>query len=179
MPRASNPPKISNVYFAIESLDCTVVLETGHVVVFRLKQSGSGSTSRQESSDPELVLIDHIPQPSYHRYSPYCLLLPRTGSVATCALADIGVLYSPYRIFYASNLAIGFLAVAYADASLIVVDLQALRIIVRHGVEDKSKHKLTKANLPGQLFDSISSLTWTISPIESGDVKPFLSFIQN
>lgn len=59
----------------------------------------------------------------------------------------------------------GFLAVAYVDGSLYVVDMRGPNIILRHG-KSKSRHSMVIGM--GSETDVATCLRWTICPTETG-----------
>ncbi|KAJ3721812.1 lethal giant larvae like, C-terminal-domain-containing protein [Lentinula raphanica] len=137
--------KIQTVELAPDSLECAVVFSSGLVIIYRLV-SPPNTVPFEDLPDAELVSLKHLsPDSSKSKFSPYFALLPTRGQLSACAIADIG-----------------FLAVAYADGSLFVVDMRGPTIILRHGIKTKSRHSL---GLHMGQDDAIVCLEWTIGPI--------------
>ncbi|KIK70617.1 hypothetical protein GYMLUDRAFT_32661 [Collybiopsis luxurians FD-317 M1] len=142
----SQNPSIQFVNLASESLECAIVLSTGMVIVYRLAPPASDLSSQEELADLELISLKHLSPSSDSRFTPFLALFPDKGQVSACALADIG-----------------FLAVAYGDGSLYVVDMRAPAIILRHNTKAKSRHSIG-IHL-GSESDVVTSLEWAICPI--------------
>ncbi|KAJ7631237.1 WD40 containing snare-dependent exocytosis protein [Roridomyces roridus] len=133
--------EVQSVYLATQALECAVQLASGEVIVFRLK-SDERPMSHTETVDEELVHLGHIFTPENSRFAPYFLLT--TGKpVSACAISDIG-----------------FLAVAYSEA-LVVVDMRGPRVIFRYG-RDKKRHSLIHSHDFG-----ITCLTWSVTTLEN------------
>jgi syntaxin-binding protein 5 len=85
-PEALQEGSIHCVYIGPESLECTVVLKTGDLFVYRLGPEENYSVV----TDNELVSLRHIACSKDARYQP-ALMIPSTkGPVATFASSDIG-----------------------------------------------------------------------------------------
>ncbi|KAF9074911.1 WD40 containing snare-dependent exocytosis protein [Rhodocollybia butyracea] len=139
-------PTIQFVEMASESLECAVVLSTGMVVVYQLSSSPNHLPPSEELPDPELLSLKHLASMD-SKFSLYVALSPSTSKVSACALADIG-----------------FLAVSYTDGSLYVVDMRGPKVILRV-TKPKSRHSIHM----GSDIDIVSSLLWTISPLEKDE----------
>ncbi|KAE9409115.1 hypothetical protein BT96DRAFT_953546 [Gymnopus androsaceus JB14] len=144
---AASNPYIQFVEMASESLECAIVFSTGMVVIYRLIPPSANPTPREELPDAELLSLKHLSPPMDSRFSPYFALLPDKGQVSACSLADVG-----------------FLAVAYVDGSLYVVDMRGPNIILRHG-KSKSRHSMVIGM--GSETDVATCLRWTICPTET------------
>ncbi|GLB35825.1 putative lethal giant larvae(Lgl) like, C-terminal [Lyophyllum shimeji] len=135
--------RIDSVYFATEALEATVVLQSGEVIIYRLS-GPRPATARRDSSDPELILLGHVP--SRRGFSPYFLFGPGRGHSEACAISDLG-----------------FLAVAYHNA-LYVVNMRGPEVMLRHVDEKPAKGKHVAGLIPGHAeSDPVTSLVWTIS----------------
>ncbi|KAJ3908951.1 WD40 containing snare-dependent exocytosis protein [Lentinula edodes] len=143
---------IQYVRMAAESFECAVVLSSGMVILYQFTSPPDPLPPFEELLDPELLSLRHVfPSPdSTSRFSPFFALSPNRGQVSACALADVG-----------------FLAVAYADGCLFVIDMRGPTVILRHGVKAKSRHSIGLH--VGTDTDPITSLEWTISPIDKED----------
>ncbi|KAF5388500.1 hypothetical protein D9757_004730 [Collybiopsis confluens] len=135
---------IQMVKLASESLECAVVLSTGMVLVYRLVDGSGDIPSEQECPDRELISLTHLSPSNGSRFTPYFALFPDKGPVSACALADIG-----------------FIAVAYTNGALYVVDMRGPTIILRHSARAKSRHSIG-IHL-GSEAGIVTSLEWTIS----------------
>ncbi|KAI0334428.1 hypothetical protein GY45DRAFT_1334312 [Cubamyces sp. BRFM 1775] len=116
-PRLSKE-RIESVHIAPESLECVTVMRSGAVVLHRLDvQHEEGTFGQRSLDDEELVSLLHMRPRRGLRYSPVFAVKPHKarGLVTACALADAG-----------------FLAIAYASGSLLVIDLRGPRVILRH-----------------------------------------------
>ncbi|KAJ7675329.1 lethal giant larvae like, C-terminal-domain-containing protein [Mycena rosella] len=137
---------VQSAHLARQSLECVVQFVSGEVVVYRLKSDPANPPKFTETSDDELVALEHVLSPDDARFSPYFLLT--TGKpVSACAISDIG-----------------FLAVGYTN-SLIVVDMRGPRVMFRRG-RDTKKDRMS-LHLHGSDSDGITSLTWTVATIEN------------
>ncbi|KAI0361067.1 hypothetical protein OH77DRAFT_1417267 [Trametes cingulata] len=116
-PRLSKE-RIESVHFVPEALECVVVMRSGAVVLHRLDIPAEDGTFGQRSlADEELVSLSHLRPRRGLRYSPVFAVKPHKtrGLVTACALSDIG-----------------FLAIAYASGSLLVIDFRGPKVILRH-----------------------------------------------
>ncbi|KAF8215929.1 lethal giant larvae like, C-terminal-domain-containing protein, partial [Mycena galopus ATCC 62051] len=129
---------VQTAYLARQSLECAVQLVSG-------EPESPQPHQFKQAEDDELVVLQHVLTPEDSRFAPYFLLT--TGNpVSACAISDVG-----------------FLAVAYTEA-LIIVDMRGPRVIFRRG-RDKKKNRMSTTHHPSD-STSIASLTWTISTIE-------------
>ncbi|KAJ7492344.1 WD40 containing snare-dependent exocytosis protein [Mycena latifolia] len=137
---------VQSGYLARQSLECAIQFVSGEVVVYRLKSSSANPPKFTETSDEELVPLEHVLSSDDARFNPYFLLT--TGKpVSAYAISDIG-----------------FLAVAYTEY-LIVVDMRGPRVMLRRG-RDKKKDRMS-VHLHTSDANSIASLTWTVATIEN------------
>ncbi|KAJ3988441.1 WD40 containing snare-dependent exocytosis protein [Lentinula detonsa] len=140
---------IQYVKLAPESLECAVVLSSGIIIVYRLVPPPGTLPSFEELPDPELVSLKHISPGADSKFTPYFALLPTRGQVSACAIADVG-----------------FLAVAYPDGSLFVIDMRGPTIILRHSIKAKSRHSI---GIHMSTEDAVICLEWTISPVDKDE----------
>ncbi|KAL1951191.1 hypothetical protein VTO73DRAFT_340 [Trametes versicolor] len=136
--------RIDAVHFVPEALECVTVLRSGAVILHRLDVPNTeGAFGQKSLPDDELVSLSHIPPRAGLRYSPAFGVKPHKtrGSVTACALCDVG-----------------FLAVAYASGSLLIIDFRGPRVILRHDPDSHSSssflHKHSDA-------EPVLSLSWT------------------
>lgn len=118
------------------------------MLVYRLDQGEAPSSSQPVLDDKELVGLSHIsPQPG-RKFRPAFALIAGHGTICAFALSDIG-----------------FLASAYADGSLFVVDMRGPKIILRDTSGTKEEnHSL----LHGHQANPVVSLTWTVTGTSTG-----------
>ncbi|KAF8899078.1 lethal giant larvae like, C-terminal-domain-containing protein [Infundibulicybe gibba] len=140
-PELLKNPRVGSVHLAPEALEVAIAMRSGEVVTYRLSAETHVPYVHRELKDKELVLLDHLTsRVRKERFAPYFLLIPGRGPVMALSLSDIG-----------------FLAVGYADGSLLVMDMRIPSIIFRHEPNKKSK-----------TVDAIINLIWTISPLQKG-----------
>lgn len=83
---------VDRVQLAPESLECVVALASGEVIVYKLKSSfGDDEVSRYwQSSDDELLCLQHLPSLAGPKYYPSLMLNSGRGRVTAIAMSDIG-----------------------------------------------------------------------------------------
>jgi hypothetical protein len=74
----------------MESLECAVVLQSGVVVIYRLRSGSDSTAPHREASNQEIVILEHIPSHPGSRFYAYFMLIPEKGLVTVCAISDIG-----------------------------------------------------------------------------------------
>ena len=175
-PSFTSKADISSVHLAEESLECAVVFKTGEVALYRLGSVAPSEMVSREAEDKELIIVEHIPVPKNQRYHPYFILAPGLGAVITCALSDIGKFFPCVHESWDHHVCIGFLAVSYADGSLLIVDMRGPKIIFRSGQEAKSKHKHMSKLLGkhSDESDTATCLNWTVCGLGTGTFEPNL-----
>ncbi|KAF7311134.1 WD40 containing SNARE-dependent exocytosis protein [Mycena chlorophos] len=134
---------VQSVGFGAQSLECAVQFASGEVVVYHLKSDAP--PPQREVVDDEIVLLEHVLTPESSRYAPF-FLLKTNAAVSALALSDIG-----------------FLAVAYSDASLLVIDMRGPRVIFRRG-RDKKKDRMSLLHHGNA--SQIPALHWNVSAAE-------------
>ncbi|KAK0500667.1 WD40 containing snare-dependent exocytosis protein [Armillaria luteobubalina] len=145
------PLSIQSVLFASESLESAIVLSTGNVLVFRLRDGPHNVPPYRECEDRELTCLEHLGVSASYKYAPYVILSPSKGPATACAISDIG-----------------FLSVAYRDGSLYIVDLRGPKILFYLNPKNKAKNRHSIGlHLSDHASEPIVSLTWTISALES------------
>lgn len=140
--------KVQSVHLAHESLECSVALESGEVLIYRF-QPNSEVQHVVKESDAKIILLD--PSLSLGRkFRPYVMLQKRPSETTSHSLSDIG-----------------FLAVGYADGFVLVVDMRDPSVLhvppTAHSRNGSSRFPCP--NDP--VVDGIVSLTWTVSGISS------------
>ncbi|KAJ8494736.1 hypothetical protein ONZ45_g13123 [Pleurotus djamor] len=145
-------PQISSTYLTSESLECLIALRTGEVFVYRPKPDNYETPMFRSSEDDELVILSHVPTHSTSKFSPHFMLAPGRGPVSAYALCDIG-----------------FLATAYADGTIYIVDMRGPRVILRYDPVENSRSRHSFA-LPLSRHSSshpVGSLSWSICPLST------------
>ena len=99
--------QIVSSQLAPQSLECAVVLNGGEVAVFRQRAGAPEPVAFKELEDKELVFTGHVPLPLSHKFQPVFLLTTGKGQASATSLSDIG-----------------FLAAAFRDGSLFIVDMR-------------------------------------------------------
>ena len=162
--------RIDSVHLSRESFECAIVLQTGHAVIYRLCSELRENIPQKELSDKELINLEHVPFRGGRRYSPFLMIDAGKGCMTAFASSDIGAILCSH-IIPRPDLTSGFLAAAYGNGFLFIVDLRGPRILLRRGQDTKPNSKETRGlhlrNHSGHL-DPIGSLTWTISAIGTG-----------
>ncbi|KAH7930914.1 hypothetical protein BV22DRAFT_999529 [Leucogyrophana mollusca] len=148
--RCSTNPEIQSVHLATESLECVVTLKTGELLLYRL-DAGPQGESHGDALGKGITLLHNIRNQNGYRYHPYILLTQGKASLTSCAISDVG-----------------FLAVAYSDASLLVVDLRGPSVLQpEHDGKETKRHSLSLHLSRHHNIDTFSSLTWAVSGIGS------------
>ena len=81
---------IDSVHLTPESLECAVVLQSGEVVIYRLASDPRDNVPYKVASDKELIILEHIPLCSGHRFYPFLMLVPGKGRMTAFAFSSIG-----------------------------------------------------------------------------------------
>lgn len=108
--------RVCSVHFAPNSLDCALVLARGWVVVYHFTEGGTPVPF--EVNEPYDGLIDLRPMSfeDEEGFRPVCLAAENMRGEVTCAaLSDVG-----------------FMAIAYEDCSIVILDLRGPSILGRH-----------------------------------------------
>ncbi|KAF8506641.1 lethal giant larvae like, C-terminal-domain-containing protein [Russula emetica] len=137
--------RIIDVHLAVESLEVGLVVSGGEVLVYRMVDR-QGVTARQ-LPDERLVSLEHVPVADDLRFKPYFLITAESPVIAF-AISDVG-----------------FASVAYANGSLIVIDMRGPRVIlqVEKAQQTTHHHGFLHRNSPGA--HPVLSLTWAISGV--------------
>ncbi|KAI0705856.1 lethal giant larvae like, C-terminal-domain-containing protein [Cytidiella melzeri] len=142
-PKLVEEARITSSCLATQSLECAIVLHTGEIAVFRQGSSTQEGLSHRELGDPELISTSHIPVPFDRKFHPSFLMFAKRGPVTACSLSDIG-----------------FLASAFQDGSLFVVDMRGPTVISRRLPEETANKR--RSFLHRSEPDPVRDLTWTI-----------------
>jgi syntaxin-binding protein 5 len=158
--------RITRVLFATESLDCAVMLSTGALILYHFQPGRPGVLPFRESESPLLMILDHVSSSVGSSYWPNFLLLPPLAATA-CAMCDTGQ-YFFFGIQSAhGDIIKGFLAVGYADGSMVAVDMRTPRVILQEQ-GPKSRHSIGIKIHQGHGKDYVVSLQWTVCPLVNG-----------
>ena len=158
--------RIIDVQLAVESLEVGLVLSGGEVLVYRMADR-QGTTARQ-LPDKRLVSLEHVPVGDGLRFKPY-FLITAESPVTALAISDVGKHPSRmYGLFSPYVLSPGFASVAYANGSLIVIDMRGPRVMLQVGKAQQTTHHhgFLHRNSPGA--NPVLGLTWAISGVKSG-----------
>ncbi|KIO20138.1 hypothetical protein M407DRAFT_11057 [Tulasnella calospora MUT 4182] len=154
--------EIQSVHLASISAECAVVLSTGHVAIWRLREPGSPSQTYNIPSEDSEVFVPLDPfvrrsERYVSSFQPFCLIRPpeteadTSVEVTASALSDVG-----------------FLAVAYRGNSLAVFDLRFPKVTLRTSRLPKSGDK--------DKLGPVTTLTWSFCGLGS-DAHPRLRLI--
>lgn len=86
-PEALQEGSIQKVFLSTESLECSIILKTGEIFIYRLDSKDEYTNA---VPDKELVSLTHIPTTPHIRYRPFLMVTSERGPVMTFASADIG-----------------------------------------------------------------------------------------
>lgn len=168
----SERARINDVQLAIESLEVGLVLTGGEVLVYRM--ADHQSVTARQLPDKRLVSLEHIPVTDGLRFKPY-FLVKAESTVSAFAISDVGehasYIYEPFPYMFS----LGFASVAYANGSLIVIDMRGPRVILQVGKAQQSTHSHGFLHRNSPSIDPVLSLAWAISGVKSG--KSLLLFI--
>ncbi|THH21204.1 hypothetical protein EW146_g293 [Bondarzewia mesenterica] len=151
-PGLVNRARVQDVQFTNESLEIAAILSSGDVIVYRLRDGPQDDVTHRQLQDKQLVLLEHVSVEEDLRYKPFFMVTSTVPSTA-CAISDIG-----------------FLAVAYADGSLSVVDMRGPNIIIHVPNEQERKSKRHSLLHRAYEADAVTCLTWTICNISSDPI---------
>ncbi|KAF9502306.1 hypothetical protein BDN71DRAFT_1437870 [Pleurotus eryngii] len=152
----ASPPRIDSIYLTSESLECLVTLHSGELFVYKPKpdEFEFEKPLLREAKDEEIVILSHISTGTSAKYAPNFMLSPGRGLLTAYAICDIG-----------------FVASAYADGSLYIVDMRGPTVILRHDPARKSKSRHSIASALSRHSAStypVDSLTWSICTLSTG-----------
>ena len=164
-PKFVEDSRIVSSHLAPQSLECAVVLQNGAVVVHQLARAANKELQVQrELDDAELVSVAHVTAGAGRRFQPYFVMLAERGPVTALGISDIGTSTRTWEYIRFSQSFLGFLAVAYADGSLFVVDMRGPRLLLRSTGERRSFLHRGEA-------DPVQALTWTVSGTDSSKLN--------
>ncbi|KAL5476395.1 SRO7_6 [Sanghuangporus weigelae] len=144
-PLTLDEAEVQSVQLTSESNECMVVMRSDHVFVL-----GFDQRQRQVSNfvgfQDDLIRLMHVPSEA-NIFQPTVMIENMWGPVTVAEMSDIG-----------------FLAVAYRNSALIIVDMRRPRIIFRDENDPKAQKRLSKAL---HLLDSdnekqVTSMEWFV-----------------
>ncbi|KAG9090396.1 hypothetical protein FS749_000592 [Ceratobasidium sp. UAMH 11750] len=107
---------VRSVHFASTALECVVVLGQGWVLVYKFAKSGTPVPFEARPADDGLVDLGPMSFDDEEKFRPVCALgEDKRGEVTCAALSDVG-----------------FLAVAYEDCSIVIIDLRGPGVMLRY-----------------------------------------------
>ncbi|CAE6481396.1 hypothetical protein ACGC1H_007331 [Rhizoctonia solani] len=108
--------RIQSVHFAPSSLDCALVLARGWVILYQFTPGGTPVPF--EVNEPTNGLIDLRPMSfeDDEGFRPVCLVAENMRGEVTCAAIN----------------GAGFMAIAYEDCSIVILDLRGPTVLARH-----------------------------------------------
>ncbi|KAI0275129.1 hypothetical protein BC834DRAFT_965566 [Gloeopeniophorella convolvens] len=139
--------RIEDVQFTGEALEVGIVLTGGEVVVYRMVDRQNPDA--RQLSDRQLVSLEHIPVAEGLRFKPY-FMVKAEAPLTALAMSDIG-----------------FVAAAYANGALCIIDMRGPRIML-HATKPQPSHRHSFMHRNSASADAISSLAWSISGIKQG-----------
>ncbi|KAF5352734.1 hypothetical protein D9756_005911 [Leucocoprinus leucothites] len=140
-------------HFAPSTLECTITLNTGELLVYQSKSDLKSQPVNDSAHDPELRLLKHVTVEPWRKLAPY-FALGRTegGKILSVAISEIG-----------------FIAAAYSDGALYVIDMRGPTLLHK---PTKAGRRFSKSSRHSFGFhhitdtsaeaDAVASLTWTI-----------------
>ncbi|KAL5519337.1 SRO7 [Sanghuangporus vaninii] len=136
---------VQSLQLTSESNECMVVMRSGHVFVLGFDQRQRHVSNFVDFQD-DLVRLMHVPSEA-NTFQPTVMIGNVWGPVTTAEMSNIG-----------------FLAVAYSNSALIIVDMRRPRIIFRDEIDPKAQKRLSKAL---HLLDSdnekqVTSMEWFV-----------------
>ncbi|CAE6458729.1 unnamed protein product [Rhizoctonia solani] len=107
---------IQSVHFAPSSLDCALVLVRGWVLLYQFTQGGTPVPFEVNESSDGLVDLRPMSFEDDEGFRPVCLVAENMRGEVTCAALS----------------GAGFMAIAYEDCSILILDLRGPMVLARH-----------------------------------------------
>ncbi|KAG6837327.1 hypothetical protein H0H93_011422 [Arthromyces matolae] len=140
--------RVEWAHFTPETLEITIVLSSGEIVLYRLSGPRNPSVFR-EAQDRELVVLEHVR--SHKGYSPYIMLAPMCGPVDACAMSGMGLL-----------------AAAYSN-SLFIVNMRGPEVLLRYSDDKHPRERHIPSLISGHSdLGKVTSMAWCISQLAKG-----------
>ncbi|EKM61629.1 uncharacterized protein PHACADRAFT_169080 [Phanerochaete carnosa HHB-10118-sp] len=150
-PKLVEEAHIVSLQLAPQSLECAVALKSGEVTIFRMAGVPAGEAAIPRTlDDTELISATHVCTGEHRRFQPHFLLSTRRGPVSAVALSDIG-----------------FLATAYEEGAIFIVDMRGPRILLRETSDRAGRRR----SFLRSHADPVVSLVWTVAGTD-GDIFP-------
>ena len=174
--------RIKSVHLARDSLECTMTMMTGEVVIFKFKEAKSDdgeddAEGLNDDEDPsyfpkmdmpelnktgdkewveEVTELGHLAKGKTDGFKPVAIFSLKQGAVTQCAVSDIG-----------------FIAVAFASKSLAIFDMRGPDVILREGFDEDGavmKRKRKKGNVQNVVGENspVGAMKWVVAGLGSG-----------
>ncbi|KAL1740665.1 hypothetical protein HDZ31DRAFT_47042, partial [Schizophyllum fasciatum] len=134
------------IAFTGEDAEAAISMSSGEVILFGTRRARSSRVVPPEG-DRELVSVDPGPAEDC-AFTPYLVIVGGGATCTACALAREG-----------------FVAVAYTDGSLIIVDVRRCVVVQRIRPEGRRHSALGLHRREDSNAEAIGALHWTVSPI--------------
>jgi syntaxin-binding protein 5 len=92
-PTVPRQARIDSIHIARESLECGMVLQTGEVIICRMRSNSHQITASREIPDSELIPLEHITPLAGRRFYPFLMLAAGRTRLTTFAISDIGMTF--------------------------------------------------------------------------------------
>lgn len=94
--------EIQAVQLTDESAECTIVLKSGHILVFRHSTSIRTVSVVKDLEDAELLSLTHLPSRPGRNFQSSLLIDNSWGAVSVCEMSNIGTftIYFLFRLVY-------------------------------------------------------------------------------
>ncbi|QRV80121.1 potassium voltage-gated channel family protein [Ceratobasidium sp. AG-Ba] len=107
---------VRSVHFAPSSLECAVVLGQGWVLAYKFAKAGTQVPFEARVIEDGVIDLSPMSFEDEEKFRPLCGIAEvRRGEVTCAALSDVG-----------------FLAVAYEDCSVVIIDLRGPTVVLRY-----------------------------------------------
>jgi len=81
--------RVQRVFFSLEALEVAVVLTSGEVILYRLRDETTVDVAPRALQDDQLLSLEHVAVAPDLRFKPYFMIKSK-GLVTTLAITDIG-----------------------------------------------------------------------------------------
>jgi len=169
---------ITAVHFVSRTQECVIALNTGELLVYHPKNVQTAQQTK-EVHDIELQLLKNITVEPWKKLAPYFALSRiEKETIVSIAVSEIGkwtCLHSKISMWLTPVK--GFVATAYSDGALYVIDMRGPTLLhrptkPRQRSSRSSKHSFSLHHIVDFTaeIDTVASLTWTVSPVDDGEV---------
>ena len=145
---------------------CLVVMKSGHAIVYGFSQNSRRASAAMEPMD-EVTVLTTIAA-NENTFQPTLLVDNRWGVLTAFELSNIGACY----VFsWTENQCVspGFLALAYGSGALLIIDMRKSSVILRDGIDERSKKRHSIGLLNSSDGRRIQSLRWFVCGIDDGN----------